>query len=107
MSETRVIKIILRYLENLKKAGIEIDLVYLYGSFARNEADENSDIDVALISSIFDECDDSKRAKVWSLSIRQDHRIEPYTIGLNKFNSDNFSPIIQIIKKEGKIIYQN
>jgi predicted nucleotidyltransferase len=44
MSQIDAINIIRVYLKVLKKAGINIDKAYLYGSYARNEANEESDI---------------------------------------------------------------
>jgi len=85
----------------LNTSGIPITKAYLYGSYARNEATENSDIDVMLISEIFDRNDDKIRAKAWMLTGEVDIRIEPYTVGLQKFLSDDVSPLLQIIKQEG------
>ncbi|MFH0865737.1 MAG: hypothetical protein V1904_06055 [Bacteroidota bacterium] len=44
---------------------------------------------------------DKLRAKAWTLTENVDVRIEPYTIGLQKFLNDDVSPLLQIIRKEG------
>lgn len=43
----------------------------------------------------------SIKAKEWKLTEKVDLRIEPYTVGLKKFQEDTFSPIIQVVKEQG------
>jgi len=78
MSQKEVITLVQTYIKNLNKAGLPIRKAFIYGSHARNEMHQESDIDVLLISEIFDGCSDEVRSKPWSLSLRVDHRIEPY-----------------------------
>ena len=101
MSQAEVITVVKDYLNALKQAGIPVEMAYLYGSYARNEADPDSDIDLLLISSIFDTTDDQVLASPWLYTTQVDHRIEPYSVGLKKFQSDQDSPLLEIIKKEG------
>ena len=51
--KSEVLKTIRKLLKLLKKNGICISESYLFGSYARNEAKEGSDIDLALISDDF------------------------------------------------------
>ena len=83
------------------RSGLEVQKAFLYGSYARGEATEDSDIDIMLISSIFDKNDMDARIKAWSLTRQVDIRIEPYTVGLQKFLTDEVSPLLQIVKQEG------
>jgi predicted nucleotidyltransferase len=101
MPHEEIIKIIRRFISNLYRSGISIDKAILYGSYARNEANEDSDIDIMLVSSFFDTDDDEILSRPWSLELREDHRIEPYSVGLKKFESGEFSPILDVIEKEG------
>jgi len=101
MSQREVVEKIKRYCSLLTMKGIEIDRAILYGSWARNEASEKSDIDVMLISPMFDNFDQAIKAKAWRLTEEVDLRIEPYTVGLKKFQDDSFSPIIQVVKEQG------
>ncbi|RPH30053.1 MAG: nucleotidyltransferase domain-containing protein [Bacteroidales bacterium] len=41
-------KIVRQYVANLNKGGVKIYKAYLFGSYARNQASDNSDIDVLL-----------------------------------------------------------
>ena len=101
MAQDDVIKLLQEYIILLKASGIPVSKAFLYGSYARNEATENSDIDVMLISGIFDQNNDKIRAKAWMATEKIDVRIEPYMVGIKKFLSDNVSPLLQAVKKEG------
>lgn len=101
MLQKDAINIVRQYVANLNKGGILIFKAYLFGSYARNQATENSDIDVMLVSDIFDTDDDLILSKPWSPKFRFDYRIEPIAIGKKRFQTDDSSPIIEIVKKEG------
>lgn len=101
MSQKEVINIVRAYLTALKQAGFKIEKAYLYGSYARNEATEESDIDVMLVSSQFDTDDDYILSKPWLLTKNIDFRIEPLSIGLKRFITDDTSPIIEIVRQTG------
>ena len=101
MSQADAINIIRTYLLVLKQAGINIDKAYLYGSYARNEANADSDIDVLLISSLFDTDDDYILSKPWLFTTKVDCRLEPLSIGLKRFTTDDTSPIIEVVRQTG------
>jgi predicted nucleotidyltransferase len=90
------------YIKILNESGLKIEKAFLFGSAARNEAREESDIDVMLVSSRFDDqSDDLVFGLIWKLTRKVDSRIEPYAVGLSRFDSDEVSPLLQIVKKEG------
>jgi predicted nucleotidyltransferase len=101
MPEKHVIEIVKAYLALLNQEGITIDKAYLYGSYAREEASHNSDIDIMLVSSFYDSPDDEANIRTWSFIRKIDTRIEPFTVGLQQFFNDDVSPLLQIVKKEG------
>jgi uncharacterized protein len=101
MAQTEVIDIIKQYIRNLKAGGLNIQFALLYGSFARNESSDESDIDVMLVSEDFDTNDDLILSEPWLPKYRHDFRIEPIAIGSKRFETDEGSPIIEIAKKEG------
>lgn len=101
MSQIDVINIVRRYLAVLANAGISVDKAFLYGSYANNEANDDSDIDLLLVSSQFDTEDDYVLAKPWLYSGKVDHRIEPYSVGLKRFKTDRTSPIIELVRQTG------
>lgn len=101
MSQAEVITLIRRYLNALKQAGIPVETAYLYGSYARNEATVDSDIDLLLVSSVFDTNDDFILASPWLYTTQIDPRIEPVSVGMRKFENDTVSPLYEIVRKEG------
>ena len=101
MLQKDAINILRRYINNLNTAGIVINKAYLFGSYARNQATDDSDIDVLLVSEAFDTDDDIILSKPWSPKYRIDYRIEPIAIGLQRFTTDDTSLIIEVIRNEG------
>ena len=76
----RVQKIIDRYLQALTENKIPIKQAFLFGSYAKGGYHEYSDIDIALVSSIFEGnrfADRNKIRKI-NLSVSSDLEILPY-----------------------------
>jgi predicted nucleotidyltransferase len=101
MVKKEVITLIREFLRRLFQEGIIIDKAYLYGSWASGKENQDSDIDVMLISEMYDNNDDRVVGKTWRISRSVDVRIEPYTVGKKRFLSDKFSPLLQVVKQEG------
>lgn len=106
MVKKSVIEMIKQYLFLLKKEGLIIDKAFLYGSYVRNEENENSDIDLLLVSSKIDASDDYQIGKIWALTREVNSKIEPYLVSNYKYMHDDISPIIQLVKQEGLEITQ-
>ncbi len=96
--DKEVDKSIIEYLKLIKEKFSDIEHVYLFGSHAKGNSTEDSDIDLALI---FKNLDDSKRfdtqIKLMLLASNIDSRIEPHPISHEDFYSDN--PFVVEIKK--------
>ena len=102
MASKEIIGKVKKYIEILNPSGLIIDKTFLYGSTARNEEGRDSDIDVMLVSRDFDDkSDDQTIGLIWRLTRRVDSRIEPFAVGLKRFNQDKISPLLQLVKKEG------
>ena len=101
MATTEVIELLKKYVLLLNTEGISVYKAYLFGSYSTNTASNNSDIDVMIVSDNYDENDDQASGKIWSLTRKLNTKIEPFLIGKKKFNDDNSSPMISMIKKHG------
>ncbi len=102
MDRKETLNKVLEYIKLLNESGLLIDKAYLFGSAARNEQHEGSDIDVMLVSKRFDDStDDIAFGLIWRLTRKVDSRIEPYAVGLSRFDNDDVSPLLQIVKLEG------
>jgi predicted nucleotidyltransferase len=89
------LEIALRYIKNLIEAGITIKKAYLYGSYAKEAATKDSDIDIAVISPDFsgDRFNDAIFLKKFRINI--DLRIEPLPLKPEDFVEGN--PIVSEI----------
>ena len=104
MATNDVLELLRKYVTLLNTEGISVYKAYLFGSYSTNTATEFSDIDVMIVSTSLEEPDDKVTGKAWKLTRKIDSKIEPFLIGLNKFNDDNSSPILSMIKSKGILI---
>jgi predicted nucleotidyltransferase len=101
MAKTEVIELLKEYIILLNSNGISVYKAFLFGSYSTNTANDASDIDVMIVSEKYDESDDEAVGKIWKLTRLVSTKIEPFLISKNKYNSDDNSPLIEQIKKQG------
>ena len=101
MVDQSVIEIVKKYLAELLKAGININKAILYGSHARGNASPDSDIDLLLISPIFDDDRNMYSNLIWRLTKVSDYKIEPIAVGEKRFAEDDVSIILEVARTEG------
>jgi len=105
MVEASVIEAIRHYLAELPTAGIHARRGILFGSFARGESNEWSDIDLVVIAPEFDIKRDLAFVKrLWRATARTDTRIEPIPCGEKEWEEDDSRPILEIARREGIVI---
>ncbi len=98
MDKKSAIKLTRNYLIKVRKSEIDVSEAWLFGSFARGNNNENSDIDLAIVLS---ENNNSFETEVKLMTLRtgEETLIEPHA-----FNKDEFemnSPIVYQIIKSG------
>ncbi len=76
-SKDKIIRDIKNYVAELKKSGIPVQKVVLFGSWARGQVREESDIDVALISDAFSGDRFQDRGKIVPFRRKINTKIEP------------------------------
>ena len=101
MAQSEVIELLKQYCLLLNISGIPVEKAFLYGSYSRGDVTPDSDIDIMLVSQMFDADNADANIKAWSYTRKIDTRIEPYTVGLQQFLNDEVSPLLQIVKQEG------
>ena len=101
MAKAEVIELLKKYILLLNSNGISVYKAFLFGSYSTNTATEASDIDVMIVSEKYEETDDEAVGKIWKLTRMVSTKIEPFLIGKNKFISDDNSPLIEQIKRQG------
>ena len=98
--DNRINKIVKDYIQVLLNMQINIEKIYLFGSYAKNISSTDSDIDIAVIYNST-EINDRFDFQVQLLTIASDidTRIEPHPIPINDFNINN--PFAYEIMKTG------
>ncbi|SLM28774.1 conserved hypothetical protein [Desulfamplus magnetovallimortis] len=105
MAEESIIKSVKQYLKALLKAGIPVKFGIMFGSHVRNEQHKWSDIDLLVISSLYDESYSREDINLlWRTAARTDSRIEPIPVGVNRWKNDDESTIIETARREGVLI---
>jgi predicted nucleotidyltransferase len=99
MDKIEAIKISKKYLQKLKNTDLMFSEAWLFGSYARGNQHEDSDIDIAIV--LRDEGSHSFETEVKLMTIREgeETRIEPHAFTKNEF--DNNIPIVNQIIKYG------
>ena len=102
MAEESVILSVRKYLNELLRLGIPIQCGILFGSHARENTHQWSDIDLLIISSRYDESYSREDINLlWRTAARTDNRIEPVPVGLKRWKTDDESTIIEVARREG------
>lgn len=105
MVEEAVRTVVQRYLAGLPSFGIHASKAILFGSSARSDASDLSDIDLIVIAPEFDGPREiTLIEKLWQATASADNRIEPIPCGEHEWETDQSRPILEIARREGIII---
>lgn len=97
-----VIQDVKKYVVVLRENGIPVDKVLLFGSWAKGTAREDSDVDVALISSFFTGDRFMDRRKIVPLRRKINNNIEPMPFSPEDFAAGG--TLVDEIKRYGEEI---
>ena len=97
-----VIEVVKKYINELQKHNIPIQGAFIFGSYAKENPKEESDIDVALISRAFTGDRFEDRRKIVPFRRKIDNRIEPIPFRPEDFEEGG--NLVDEIKKTGKAI---
>ncbi|MCB0240537.1 MAG: nucleotidyltransferase domain-containing protein [Anaerolineae bacterium] len=83
-----------------------IDFAVVFGSQARDRSTSLSDIDLLVVSPKFDQNRFRQDVDLlWRVAARTDSRIEPIAVGVQQFEEDDSSAIVEIARREGQKVY--
>ncbi len=102
MDQNKIINIVKKYAE-LVKQNYSVNQIYLFGSYAKGNAREESDIDVAIILDKIGDDYLEQSTKLFQLRRKIDLRIEPVLLELN----NDISGFLNEIQTKGIQIYQS
>jgi len=100
-----VVASVRKYLHVLQDRGLVVRFGVVFGSQVRGTAEPSSDIDLLVVSPRFDRS--YKRREItmlWHVAADTDSRIEPIPCGVQQWETDDESAIIEIARREGRII---
>jgi predicted nucleotidyltransferase len=101
MADEQIIELVKKYLALLRQRGIPVTRGIVYGSQARGDARPESDIDVLVISPLFDRDPRARAGELWLAAEEIDWHIEPVAVGEKVFAEDDVSPILEWARQEG------
>lgn len=106
MVDPEIVAIIRQYLAVLPEYGVHGKRAVLFGSFARGDEGQESDIDLLVIAPEFDERRDIDFVKqLWRARVRSDQRIEPVPCGEREWESGvSDRPVVDIARTAGELI---
>ena len=105
MVDQTVVCIIKKYLAVLNEHQIPASYAVFYGSHARGDQREESDIDVLVVSDLFDKDWPRWNQLLWEATIYADYRIEPMPVTQDELERDDMSMNIEMARQEGIVIY--
>ncbi|MBX7244916.1 MAG: nucleotidyltransferase domain-containing protein [Candidatus Sumerlaeaceae bacterium] len=90
------------YLSKLADTGVPASFGVLFGSRVSGTADDQSDIDLIVVSPVFDGPFSRDLVnQLWRTAARVDSRIEPIPCGQNQWESDQITPILEMARQNG------
>jgi predicted nucleotidyltransferase len=95
---------VLQFGKQLERDGVPVEKLVIFGSYAKNNATENSDIDVCVVSSVFGKDSLDELMMLAKESRKVDTRIEAHPASPAEFNRLE-SPLMWEIRKYGLEIY--
>jgi uncharacterized protein len=105
MVDQTIMKSVQDYLKAVQHEGIAVRFGVIFGSYTKGLSNNLSDIDVLVVSPVFDS---PRRRKdidlLWRLAARSDSRIEPVPCGERQWDEDSSSQIVEIARREGERI---
>lgn len=106
MVDESIVKNIKTFLREVVDSGIDVSFAVLYGSQIKGTSRSDSDIDLIVVSPLFDiRREWSDERILWRLAGQIDSRIEPIACGERQWREDDASPIIEIARREGQLVY--
>ncbi|PIU37343.1 nucleotidyltransferase [Candidatus Roizmanbacteria bacterium CG06_land_8_20_14_3_00_34_14] len=103
MINEKIKSIVSKYIINVKKQGIPVWRVYIFGSYVKGTADIHSDIDVCVISKKFGKDRQKERVMLMNIRSENDGLIEPHPFSPEDFLNP-YDPLAYQIKNHGLLV---
>lgn len=100
MAPKKIRSVIEKFKKALREAGFPTTRMVIYGSYARDEARKDSDIDICLISDAFKRNREAYRKQAVFIAFNVDPRIQVVVVDPEEFKRNKLSPLWSQIRKE-------
>jgi predicted nucleotidyltransferase len=100
MDKKNALKIAIKYLSFLKSERNNIVKAYLFGSYAKGNYNDSSDIDIAIVFNNIKNKNFETQIQLLMLTTKFDTRIEPHPFDKTDFNNNN-NPLVNEVLKTG------
>jgi len=104
MDRSQAIKVIRKFVKALRREGISVDRVILYGSHAKGGVRPDSDIDVAVVSKHFGKDRVEEGITLFRIAGEINTRLEPVPISTKAYENDTWVPLIYEIREKGLVL---
>jgi len=101
MDKRQVVRIINKFIREVRRHNITVERIILFGSYASGRVRPDSDIDVAIISRDFGKDIVEERMHLFRLAGKIDNRLEPVPITAESYENDTWVPLIYEIRQKG------
>jgi predicted nucleotidyltransferase len=102
MGKGQAVRVVKKFIAALKREGITIDRVILYGSHVKGNLRPDSDIDVAVISKDFGKDRVEEGMTLFRIAGKIDPRLEPVPFSKKMYENDTWVPLIYEIRRKGE-----
>jgi len=102
MGKGQAMRIVREFVNALKRQGITIDRVILYGSYVNGTVRPDSDIDVAVVSKDFGKDRVEEGMTLFRIAGKIDPRLEPVPFSTKMYEKDTWIPLIYEIREKGE-----
>ena len=101
MVDQEIRQLIELFVRSLIAKGIRVEKAILYGSYASGLSHEDSDVDVAIVSSDFGKDKLEEGKLLLKIAWRIDPRLNPIPVSTEAFEKETWIPLIHEIRQKG------
>ena len=101
MVDAGIKDIIRKFIDTLTQKGIRVEKTVIYGSYASGRMHEDSDLDIAIVSSDLGTDRFEEGRMLLQTAWRIDPRLHPIPVSLDAYQNDTWVPLIHEIREHG------
>ena len=92
-----------QFIKHLQKKSIQVTAAYIFGSYAKGTANDNSDIDICVVSPVFGKDYFTEMIELRKIALEVDSRIEPVPFSSQDLEDKYYTLAVEV-RKFGRIL---